>query len=213
MPERRPHSLPRMTLLGAMKVGNRYFLGAGGLTLLDADEGNNVSVKAEANKVFRMERLHKVVWGFTGSVGTGYAFRDWFQEQHFSSWDTLTDAAGDRLAQENGRTRALAQTAGAAMQPTDVLMCGFVNNEGRVIHLFEDGRAKQEDDDTAPVFAGAGMAYAIVAWNALVQVQTNKKMYTLDTFRLIMETVAKSINLCGMPVTIEEADAEGSARA
>jgi|GEM_PF-6331202 hypothetical protein len=195
-----------MTLLGVIRLGDRYLFGADGKTWLDSDDGTGIRISQTVEKIFRLEHAPRVVWGFTGSTGAGFAFGDWIRESRPASWDELQRDSCDRLAMENGRARKLAEVAGGeSHNATDVLMCGSIKGEMRVVHFYDNGDAAKVD--IFPHFAGGGRAPATVAWNALGTAKPAKQMYTEKTFRTVFEVVANSLDICGLPITIEDPDA------
>jgi len=117
--------------------------------LIDSDDGTPIRVLREVDKVF----LHACTsrgWrgGFSGATCSGVIRSETGSSLTILFRGTLSSATrGAKLAAENGRVRQLTQIAGGPdpAPPTDVLMCGFVKGEGRIVQLYDDGT-----DETVP---------------------------------------------------------------
>jgi hypothetical protein len=145
-----------------------------------------------------------ILWGFAGEVGLGQRFTDWIDQQaRPSSWNDLQAAAMNVLAQINGQRRGLGQITRVEGEPIEVLMCGYVAGESRIVVLDSDG-SWWEPSET-PVWLGAGVGHAAIAWDALTRVLPHGAVHTEQNFRHVLEAAASRLVTLGLPVGLLEA--------
>jgi ATP-dependent protease HslVU (ClpYQ) peptidase subunit len=186
-----------MTLLACIRTPNSLIVGADSAAM---DLQTAVSYTVE--KLYRIGQKN-VVWGFAGDDSVGYEFKSWADSKKSAviNWDAVREEATQKLAELNGRNRALASIAHAQndAKVAEVLIAGYLGTP-RILVIRNDGSSTFCEEDLS-VFLGSGTGHARIVWEALCRAGHDANA---DTLQITLETVADSLAGCGRPIRLLE---------
>jgi hypothetical protein len=200
IPIRKLSSRP-MSVIAALDCGEYLALAADGMVT------DNGGIRMTAQKLHTLPD-RPFAWGFSGSEGTGFKFRDWLRAWQWpedATWTTVGDAAIEELSRLNGRNRRMSRLAGVDAADDDlanVLMAGYIGGVPDILELTDRGAAVSVKEGVFGAI-GAGHPHA-----ALIYYTTRAlKMPPSDQLLgLVMSLAAHHAPQCGPPIRILKID-------